>query len=67
MGKKLKTVKTISKRVKVSSGKRRTLLVRAAGQDHFNARETGNAGRKKRRHNRVAKVNLRTIRRAINQ
>ncbi|MBI2416095.1 MAG: hypothetical protein HYV33_05565 [Candidatus Kerfeldbacteria bacterium] len=64
--KKLKTVKTISKRIKVSHGKKKTLLMRSSGQDHFNARERGKTTRKKRRHNTVARVNERNVRRALN-
>ncbi|MFA5185190.1 MAG: 50S ribosomal protein L35 [Patescibacteria group bacterium] len=43
----MKTRKTISKRIKVTkSGK---ILKRKAGQDHFNARESGSVTRNKRR------------------
>ncbi|MEK7116044.1 MAG: 50S ribosomal protein L35 [Patescibacteria group bacterium] len=43
----MKTHKTISKRIKLTkSGK---LLKRKAGQNHFNARESGNITRTKRR------------------
>ncbi len=43
----MKTHKTISKRIKITkTGK---LLKRKAGQDHFNARESGNVTRTKRR------------------
>lgn len=63
---KLKTSKTISKRVKVSGGKKGTITTRKAGQDHFNARESGKVTRNKRGNQKVAKVNMRTIKRAIN-
>lgn len=44
---KLKTHKTVSKRVKMTkSGK---LLKRKGGQNHFNSRESGNTTRNKRR------------------
>ncbi|MBU0614286.1 50S ribosomal protein L35 [Patescibacteria group bacterium] len=44
---KLKTNKTLAKRVKLTStGK---LLKRKAGQDHFNSRESGKVRRNKRR------------------
>ena len=44
---KLKTHKTISKRIQVTgSGK---LIKRKNGQDHFNGRESGNTTRGKRR------------------
>lgn len=63
--KKLKTVKTISKRVKVSRGKNKTMSVTKAGQGHFNARQTGKTKRNKRGQNIVAKVNSTNVRRAI--
>ncbi|MFH1145412.1 MAG: 50S ribosomal protein L35 [bacterium] len=50
---KLKTAKVISKRVKVTKGKK--LLTKTAGQDHFNARERGNTTRNKRRLTELAK------------
>ena len=44
---KLKTRKTISKRIRVTkTGK---VIKRKAGQDHFNSRESGNVTRNKRR------------------
>jgi len=43
---KLKTHKALSKRIKITkTGK---MMKRYGGQDHFNSRDTGNAGRKKR-------------------
>jgi len=44
---KLKTPKSIAKRFKVT--KRGKVLIRKGGQDHFNARESGNVTRGKRR------------------
>ncbi|HNU95843.1 MAG TPA: 50S ribosomal protein L35 [Candidatus Magasanikbacteria bacterium] len=44
---KLKTVKAIAKRFKVT--KNGKILKRVAGQGHFNARETGKENRNKRR------------------
>lgn len=44
---KLKTNKTISKRFRVTKNKK--LMKRHEGQDHFNARDTGNQTRRKRR------------------
>lgn len=58
---KLKTVKSISKRVKVSGGKKRKLILRSPGQDHFNARESGKVTRKKRRDFTISNVYRRTI------
>lgn len=44
---KLKTPKSLSKRFKITkTGK---ILIRKGGQDHFNARESGNVTRNKRR------------------
>ena len=60
---KLKTVKIISKRVKITkTGK---IKHKRAGQDHFNARESGNTTRKKRRMGTMSKANERNIRRAL--
>lgn len=64
---KLKTIKSISKRVKVAGGKKRRLILRSPGQDHFNARETGKAKRNKRSDFEISNVYQRTIRRALNQ
>lgn len=63
---KLKTRKTISKRVKVSNAKKKTLQTRKAGQDHFNARENGKTKRNKRGSAGVSKTNQRNVKRALN-
>ena len=64
---KLKTIKSISKRVRVSGGKKGgKLILRTPGQDHFNARERGNTTRNKRRDFQISKVYRRTINNAIN-
>ena len=56
---KLKTHKTVSKRVVVTkSGK---LLKRHGGQDHFNSRDSGKITRKKRRDQSVADVYVKNI------
>lgn len=60
---KQRTVKVISKRVRLTkTGK---IKHKRAGQDHFNARESGNTTRKKRRLGTMSKANERNIRRAI--
>lgn len=46
MGKKLKTRKSILKRVKITGKKK--LLRRRPGQNHFNAKESGNVNRRKK-------------------
>ncbi|MCR4278472.1 MAG: 50S ribosomal protein L35 [bacterium] len=56
---KTKSRKTIVKRIKMTkTGK---LLKRYGGQDHFNARESGNTTRKKRRDKTVSKAFARNI------
>lgn len=64
---KTKTIKSISKRVKVKGGKKRRLMLRTPGQDHFNARESGKVTRNKRRGFEISGVYQRTIRRALNK
>lgn len=64
---KTKTIKSISKRIKVTGGKKRRLMLRSPGQDHFNARESGKATRNKRRGFEISSVYHRTIRRALNK
>jgi len=44
---KIKTRKSISKRIRVTRHKK--IMKRKCGQDHFNARESGNTTRNKRR------------------
>lgn len=60
---KLKTHKALSKRFKVT--KNGKILKRRAGQNHFNARDTGKAGRNKKQDlvmstawNKVMEINL---------
>jgi large subunit ribosomal protein L35 len=56
---KLKTHKTVSKRVKITkTGK---MLKRKAGQGHFNSRERGNTTRNKRRDINAPKRYVRNI------
>ena len=60
---KLKTHKTISKRITVTKGGK--LLMRKGGQDHFNSRESGNVTRNKRRDISVPKVYVRSLKRLM--
>ena len=63
---KLKTHKTTAKKVKVTNGKRiKKFMTRHAGQDHFNARESGNATRHKRKDTNVAKADIRNIKKSL--
>lgn len=60
---KLKTRKAVAKRIRVT--KRGKLKIRAGGQDHFNARETGKKKRNKRRDKDLSKANYKNIRKAL--
>lgn len=65
MKQKKKTVKAISKRVRKTRGGKGKIIIRRGGQDHFNARESGNTTRSKRRDQVVSKSIERNINRAI--
>jgi len=60
---KLKTNKAISKRVKQS--KKKKVMIRTGGQDHFNARETGKTRRNKRSDHQLSKANTKNIKRLL--
>jgi len=62
---KLKTHKATAKKIKVTGGKKKKFLARHAGQDHFNARESGKITRHKRGQTQIAKVNYKTIKRLL--
>lgn len=63
---KLKTHKVTAKRIKVTKGKKKKkYLTKHAGQDHFNARESGKITRRKRRNKPAAKADIKNIKRAI--
>jgi ribosomal protein L35 len=63
---KLKTHKATAKKVKVTkSKKKKKYMTRHAGHDHFNARETGKVGRRKRRDKAVSKVDRKNISRLL--
>jgi ribosomal protein L35 len=51
---KLKTFKALRKKVKIS--KRKKLIRRSTGQNHFNSKETGKVGRAKRSDQRLFKA-----------
>ncbi len=60
---KIKTHKATAKRFRVTAkGK---LMKRTAGQDHFNARESGVVTRRKRRDVAIAKVNVKAIHKLV--
>ncbi len=64
---KLKTRKSLSKRVKLTGtkvnrwGKARKLVRKSAGQDHFNARESGKVTTNKRRSRQVRGLDKKNI------
>ena len=62
---KLKTQKSVAKRFKVTGGKKKKILRRTAGQDHFNAREPGKVTRNKKRDRAVSKADEKNIDRFI--
>jgi len=63
---KLKTHKTTAKKVKVTYGKKGLKFsTKHAGQNHFNARESGKTTRHKRRGRVIAKADQRNIRRLL--
>lgn len=60
---KLKTNKALSKRIKIS--KRKKVLRRAMGQNHFNSKETGKAGRAKKSDYRLFKADEKNVLKAL--
>lgn len=63
---KLKTHKATSKRFTVSkpkkgSSRKKKFMERRTGQDHFNARSSGNVVRRKRRNHVAANANEKTL------
>jgi len=63
MPKKIKTRQSIAKRFRVTKNKK--VIKRTCGQDHFNARETGQAKRAKRRDQTISKADQKNIRAAM--
>ncbi len=62
---KAKTVKAVAKRFKIT--KKGKVLKRKAGQDHFNARETGKIKRTKRRDIEIDKSLHKTIKTLVSK
>ena len=60
---KLKTNQAVSKRVRQS--KKKKVIIRTGGQDHFNARETGKTRRNKRSDHIISKANTKNIKRLL--
>ncbi len=60
---KLKTRKSVAKRIKIT--KKGKVLKKRAGQDHFNARESGKVKRNKRRPKNVSKTITKNLKRQL--
>jgi len=60
---KIKTHKAASKKVKVT--KRKKVIKRATGQNHYNSKETGKVGRDKRNDARLFKADEKNVLRAL--
>jgi large subunit ribosomal protein L35 len=60
---KLKTRKSIAKRIKIT--KKGKVLKKKAGQDHFNARESGKVKRNKRRMIKMSDANIKNIKKQL--
>ena len=60
---KLKTRKALLKRIKITG--RKKILTRRAHQGHFNAKESGNQTRNKRRDNEMASADSKQVRKIL--
>lgn len=60
---KLKTHKALAKRIKIS--KRKKVIRRSTGQNHFNSKETGKEGRKKKRDKRLFRTDEKNVLKAM--
>lgn len=60
---KLKTHKALVKKIKITKGKK--VLRRATGQNHYNSKETGEVGRKKKNDRRLFRADEKNVLKAI--
>lgn len=60
---KLKTHKALVKRIKIS--KKNKVMRRATGQNHYNSKETGKVGRKKKNDSRLFKTDEKNVLKAM--
>jgi len=60
---KLKTHKALVKRIKIS--KRKKILKRATGQNHYNSKENGKAGRAKKSDARLFRTDEKNVLKAL--
>ena len=60
---KLKTKKSLSKRIKVSKGKK--ITIRTGGQGHFNSRESSKITKNKRRNKNLSSANIKNVKKLL--
>ena len=60
---KLKTKKLVAKRVKITGKKK--VLIRKAGQNHFNARESSKVTKNKKRDKELSSANVKTVKKLL--
>lgn len=60
---KLKTYQALRKRIKIT--KKKKILIKKGGQDHFNARESGKITKSKRCKKPLSKSNLKIVKKLI--
>tara|TARA_B100001964_G_C14043007_1_gene513495 strand:+ start:699 stop:893 length:195 start_codon:yes stop_codon:yes gene_type:complete len=60
---KLKTRKSVKKRIKVSKGKK--ITIRTGGQGHFNSRESGKVTKNKRRNKQLSSANIKNVKKLL--
>jgi ribosomal protein L35 len=60
---KLKTFKALSKKVKIT--KRKKVIRRATGQNHYNSKDTGTEGRQKRKDVRLMRADEKNVLKAL--
>jgi len=63
MAKKMKTRKALLKRIKITG--RKKILTRPVHQGHFNAKDSGNKTRRKRKAERVSSINRKIIKKVL--
>jgi ribosomal protein L35 len=56
---KLKTIKAVAKRVRITKSKK--IMKKTSGQDHYNSRERGNTTRNKRKEHEISDTRAKNI------
>jgi len=60
---KLKTKKALKKRVRIT--KRKKVMIRPGGQDHFNSRESGKVTKNKRTDKQMSSANIKNVKKLL--